>query len=79
MPRDKVPDKEIYPRFGLRIAKLSDRNNDGFLISSQNEGIPNAEVLLIVEAWLEKMKDGFKEPIKDNMSVSIGLKIQPMG
>lgn len=29
---------------------------------------PDAEVILLAEAWLEKMKENFKHPIKDGFT-----------
>ena len=60
--------KEIVLRFGLKIAKVMKGKNVQFQIASHNEGIPDAEIILIIEAYLEKIKDNFKQPIKDGFS-----------
>ena len=61
--------KETILRFGLLIDKIIEGNQVRLEVKSQNNGIPDAEVILIVEAWLEKMKDNFKQPIKDGMGL----------
>ena len=60
--------KEIVLRFGLLIDKIIKDNIIRFEIKSNNTGIPDAEVILIVETWLDKIKDNFKQPIKDSFS-----------
>ena len=60
--------KEIVLRFGLLIDKIIKDNIMRFEIKSNNTGIPDAEVILIVETWLDKIKDNFKQPIKDSFS-----------
>ena len=60
--------KEIVLRFGLKIAKVIKGKNVRFQIASHNEGIPDAEIILLIEAYLEKIKDNFKQPIKDGFS-----------
>lgn len=60
--------KESVLRFGLKINKVIKGKNVQFQIASHNEGIPDAEVILLIEAYLEKIKDNFKQPIKDGFS-----------
>lgn len=60
--------KEIVIRFGLLIDKVIKDNTIRFEIKSNNSGIPDAEVILLVETWLEKMKENFKQPIKDGFT-----------
>ena len=60
--------EEIVLRFGLKIDKFVKGKNVRFQIAFHNEGIPEAEVILLAEAWLDKMKDNFKQPIKDGFS-----------
>ena len=60
--------KEIVLRFGLLIDKIVKDNTMRFEIKSNNTGIPDAEVILLVETWLEKIKDNFKQPIKDGFT-----------
>ena len=60
--------KEIVLRFGLLIDKIIKDNTMRFEIKSNNSGIPDAEVILLVETWLDKIKDNFKQPIKDGFT-----------
>ena len=69
MGNDKTDSsEEIVLRFGLKIDKIIKGKNIRFQIVFHNEGIPEAEVILLAEAWLEKIKDNFKQPIKDGFS-----------
>jgi len=69
MGNDKTDSsEEIVLRFGLKIDKIIQGKNIQFQIVFHNEGIPEAEVILLAEAWLEKIKDNFKQPIKDGFS-----------
>ena len=60
--------KEIILRFGLKIDKVVKGKDLQFKIASHNEGIPDAEVILIIETWLEKIKENFKQPLKDGFN-----------
>ena len=60
--------KESVLRFGLKINKVIKGKNVQFQIASHNEGIPDAEVILIVETWLDKIKENFKQPINDGFT-----------
>ena len=60
--------KEIVLRFGLLIDKIIKNNTMRFEIKSNNTGIPDAEVILLVETWLDKIKENFKQPIKDGFT-----------
>ncbi len=55
-------------RFGLLVDKTVSKDKINIRVTSNNSGIPDPEVVLIVEAWLEKVKENLKKPIKDNMS-----------
>ena len=51
-------------KFALLIRQ--EKKDDGstqMMVKSENQGIPDSEVILIVEAWLEKVKDHFKDKI----------------
>ncbi len=54
--------------FGLMIQKYRDLGKTKIKLQSENKGIPAAEVILIVESWLEKTKDRFKDGIKSSIS-----------
>ena len=55
-------------RFGLLIEKEVVNNQEQIRLTSNNQGIPPAEVILIVEAWLDKLKESIQKPIKDNFN-----------
>ena len=55
-------------RFGLLVDKTVAQDKVNIRVTSDNNGIPDAEVVLIVEAWLEKVKEHLKKPLKDNMT-----------
>ena len=52
----------------MLIDKIIKDNTMRFEIKSNNTGIPDAEIILLVETWLDKMKENFKQPIKDGFS-----------
>ena len=60
--------EEIVLRFGLLIDKIIKNNTIRFEIKSNNSGILDAEIILIIESYLEKIKENFKQPIKDGFS-----------
>ena len=60
--------EEIVLRFGLKVDKIIKGKNVRSQICFHNEGIPDAEVILLAEAWLERMKENFKQPIKDGFT-----------
>lgn len=66
--KDKPDSPKTTLRFGLKVDKIMEGKNVQFKIGSQNEGIPDAEIVLIVEAWLERVKENFKQPIKDGFT-----------
>ena len=69
MGNDKTDSsEEIVLRFGPKINKVIKGKNVQFQIASHNEGVPDAEVILIIESYLEKIKENFKQPIKDGFS-----------
>lgn len=56
-----------YTRFGLLIEKHTGDEGTNFNISSSNTGIPDIEIVVYLEAWLEKFKDHVKGPIKESI------------
>ena len=56
-----------YARFGLLIEKHSKHDGTNFNISSSNTGIPDIEIIVYLEAWLEKFKKHVKAPIQDSI------------
>ena len=69
MGNDKTDSsEETVLRFGLKIDKIIKGKNVRFQIAFHNEGVPDAEVILLIEAYLEKIKENFKQPIKDGFS-----------
>ena len=53
--------------FALLISLLETRKSKRYTLESQNEGIPEADMILIVEAWLEKVRDTYKRGFKDGL------------
>lgn len=65
--------KEHSLSFALLIQKQIRNDGTGTIhVESRNQGVPDAEVFLIVEAWLEKMKDNFKNNITKGMMFGSG-------
>ena len=60
-------DKERIINFALLLQQIVNAEGIKYSITSQNQGIPEADIILIVEAWLEKMKDNFKDRFKKSM------------
>ena len=54
-------------RFGLLIEKHTKDGETSFNISSSNTGIPDIEIIVYLEAWLEKFKAHVKAPIQDSI------------
>jgi hypothetical protein len=54
-------------RFGLLIEKHTKGGESSFNISSSNTGIPDIEIIVYLEAWLEKFKEHVKAPIQDSI------------
>ncbi len=63
----KDKNKESVMKFALLIQKNKNAQGIETRIESQNQGIANSEVLLTIEAWLEKAKENFKNPIKEGL------------
>ena len=61
-PSEHTDEKEVS--FALLIRHIYSQEGADLKIESFNQGVPDAEVVLIVEAWLERHKDSFKEKIK---------------
>ncbi|MBS3095986.1 hypothetical protein J4480_00940 [Candidatus Woesearchaeota archaeon] len=64
--------KELFPDIDLNSIKEDSGQwaitKPIILKGFHNEGIPDAEVILLAEAWLERMKENFKQPIKDGFT-----------
>mgnify|MGYP001580776246 FL=1 len=57
-------------KFALMMEKkvIEGLNNHQIILKTQNTGIPDPEVILFVECWLEKMKDNMKSNIKTSIA-----------
>ena len=53
--------------FALLIRQIVRGGQSEIAIKSENTGIPTSDVILIVESWLEKVKDDYKKNIKDSL------------
>jgi len=58
---------EDIERFGLLIHKTPTPDGAEFHIDAQSEGLPEAEVILLVDAWLQQTKENFQKPIRDGL------------
>ena len=57
-------DKETVVEFALLLKKITQGNQVTFQMGSRNQGIPTAEVVLYVEAWVDKIREVFKNHLK---------------
>ncbi|HLD04174.1 MAG TPA: hypothetical protein VJG90_00490 [Candidatus Nanoarchaeia archaeon] len=62
------PRREHTVKFMLVITKTYSPSDTLLRVVSQNDGVPNAEVILIVETWLDQMKNRFKGNIGKAMT-----------
>ena len=60
-------DERNIAQFGLKITQITKNGETNMNLRSENEGIPVSEVLLIVESWLEKLKETHKNQIKSGL------------
>ena len=59
---------ETPVNFALRIRRIV--NSDGieeYDLKFINQGMLDTEVIVLLECWLEKFKDHFKDPIKEGI------------
>lgn len=61
-------DKERSVNFALLIQQSITAKGLQYHVESQNQGMADSEIILIVEAWLEKVKENFKGKFKDNLN-----------
>ncbi|MBI3032634.1 hypothetical protein HYY69_04110 [Candidatus Woesearchaeota archaeon] len=65
----KRDDKERVVKFALLIQQTFGADKGiQYYIESQNQGIADAEIILIVEAWLEKVKKKYKDNMMGGFS-----------
>lgn len=61
--------EENIVMFGFLIKKkILGKDKATFEIKTSNTGIVDAEVILMVEAWLDKVKASYKDNITQNMT-----------
>ncbi len=54
-------------KWALLIEKIPvEPKGFSYKIEAQNTGISDFEVIMLVESWLEKVKEDVKRPIKEN-------------
>lgn len=63
MAKDKPSNKgkERIVNWALLVQQKIDSKGIHYHIKSQNQGISDAEIILIVEAWLDKVKQKYKD------------------
>lgn len=66
---NKGTDKERIIKFALMIQQKLTSKGIETKIQSQNEGINDAAVILIIESWLKKVKENFQNNITGGMSL----------
>ncbi|HEY9704087.1 MAG TPA: hypothetical protein V6C58_16675 [Allocoleopsis sp.] len=66
MTKDQIAGQETK-NFALLIRQTKDSKGLRYDIRSENQGISDAEIILLVESWLEKVKENFKNNIKSGM------------
>ncbi len=52
-------------KFGFVIEKGDGKNE--FTIISRNEGLPQAEVIVVARQWLKSYRDDFKKSLRDGI------------
>ncbi len=60
-------DEKRIIKFALLIQLIVQGNKINYEIRSENEGIADSEIILIVESWLDKVKENYKNKIKDSL------------
>ena len=66
IPNDSARDttrRENTVSFILAITKTYSSSDIVLHVATENKGVPNAEVILILEAWLKQMKDQFNASV----------------
>lgn len=61
-------DKERIVNFALLIQQTAGPKGIQYHVESQNQGLADSEIILIVKAWLEKVEENFKNKFKDSLS-----------
>jgi len=61
------PVQERVVNFALLIQQVMDAKGITYNIQAQNQGIADSEVILLVESWLEAVKDNFKNNVKSGL------------
>lgn len=61
---DNSKGKEHIVNFALLIKQVVDHDGIKYHVESQNQGVPDSEVILIVESWLEQVKNKYKSKFK---------------
>ncbi len=62
--------KERIVNFALLIQKRIGPEGISFHIESQNQGVPVAEVAVIAEGWVEKLKNHLKDTFTGGINFS---------
>jgi len=67
--RDESDDKnkEYIMNFALLIQQTISSKGIEYRMESQNQGISDSQIILMVETWLDKIKERFKDNISNGM------------
>ncbi len=63
---EKENEEEIV-RFALVIRGVRGIEDISYRILFENRGVPESDIILFTECWLEKFKDRFKSNVKNNI------------
>ena len=65
--RDDARAQERTINFALLVQQITTEQGTNYSITSQNQGIRDPDIILLVTCWLEKVQDRFKGRIKDSI------------
>lgn len=65
--RDDSQPQEHAINFALLIQQTTTAQGTQYKLEARNQGIPEPEVILLVESWLDAVKNKFKEKIKEGL------------
>ncbi len=49
------------------LSQITSPQGIGYVLHSQNQGIAESKIILIMEAWLDKVRQNFKDKITKGM------------
>lgn len=63
--------EEVEQKFGLAITRVIDKetNKMNVTMKTKGEGIPLAEAVIIIEGWVNKVKDEMSKPYVEKLKL----------